>query len=130
MSQDINGIPVETFDPSKHLVECREITEGRTVFTTLQSLMAAEDAIDAQSPAPPSGQGVTPEQLADLEERIIRNMRDAIPPPQFPADMLQLLTDTTQALIVANKRIAELEAVVATHTENFRAVMQLAGGEQ
>lgn len=66
--------------------------------------------------------------LAALEERVVRSLRDQIPPPQFPADILQVLTDTTAALVEANKKIAALEQTVAVHTANFGELKGMIGG--
>lgn len=81
-------IPTVTFDPNKHVVSCREIAEGRQVFVTLQSMMKAEDQIDASAQ------------------------------PQAPSsEVMAVMTDATAAIVALKRQIADLEKRVGEAQE-------------
>lgn len=132
--------PSVAFDPKKHVLAGRQLKDGRQLFFSLSSIVAAEKAIEtpapaAASPTPaPITNGVTHDDLIAFEERIVKAARAAAPPPQFPADIVSTMTDLTKAAVAMKQenetlrsRVAKLEADNAVFTQNFAAFKAMTG---
>ncbi len=102
------AIPTVAFDASKHVLSGRETAEGRELFFTLESIVAAEQPLERalEGPRPE----VSPEQLADLEQRLVTLLSNNIPPPQMTAEVMASLADATKAIVSLSARVSKVEA--------------------
>lgn len=98
-------IPTTPFDPARHVIRVREVTEGREEFCTLASLVQAEQPLEAAL-------GVSPEQLADIERRLFNLVSSNAPPPSLAADTLGALADATRAIVALKTDQNELQSRV------------------
>lgn len=112
-------VPSVQFEPSKHVIAGRRLADGRQLFFSLASIVDAEKAIETPVA------GLSPDDLAAIEARILA----AVPPPQFPADIIATLAEMTAAMVAQAKRIEKLEADNAIWAKNFAGIMSLAGGK-
>lgn len=102
------AIPTVNFDAGKHVLSGRETSEGREMFFTLESVVAAEQplerALEGRSTA------VSPAQLAELEQRLVSLLSNNIPPPHHTAETMAALADATKAIVALSARVSKVEA--------------------
>lgn len=104
MSDRIKVVP---FDPSRHVIRVREVTEGREQFVAIESLVEAERPLEAQHEAVAINElrreiealKSNPMNTADLERRIVSMFEDFTQPPSFTQETMAVLTDLTQAVL-------------------------------
>jgi hypothetical protein len=104
MSDRIKVVP---FDPSRHVIRVREVTEGREQFVALESLVEAERPLEAQHEAVAINElrreiealKSNPVNTADLERRIVKMFEDFTQPLSFTQETMAVLTDLTQAVL-------------------------------
>lgn len=121
-------VPSVAFDPARHVIAGRKLSDGRQLFFSLSSIVEAEKAIEA-APAIVAAPVVTQDDLANIAASVLAAVKESIPPPQFPADLMATFTEMTAALVALAQRVEKLEADVKVHTENFAAIMSLGSGE-
>lgn len=115
-------VPSVAFDPNHHVIAGRQLTDGRQLFFSLSSIIAAEKGIE-QGPVP----DVTQADLERIERKVLAAVQAAVPPPQFPVDIMATLAELTSTLVAVAERLQKLESAVAIHTQNFAAIMKLGG---
>lgn len=114
MSDRISVVP---FDPSRHVIRVREVTEGREQFVALDSLVEAERPLEAQHEAVAINDlrreiealKSQPLNTADLERRILELFATFTPPPQLAQETAAVLSDLTQAVLGLKQENATLK---------------------
>jgi hypothetical protein len=117
-------VPSVAFDPSKHVIAGRQLSDGRQLFFSLLSIVEAEKGIAGVSPNAPE---VTQADLERIERKVLAAVQASVPPPQFPVDIMATLAELTSTLVAVAERLQKLESAVAIHTQNFAAIMKLGG---
>ena len=114
-------IPTVDFDPSVHVIQCRENKEGRQVFVTLQSISRAEEVYETAAwPAVANDP-----RLPDIE-RQLADLRASIPPAQLSEQTNQVLAELSKAVIATNQkndavreRVSKLESTLLQIAERL-----------
>ncbi len=101
------AIPTVAFDAGRHVLSGRETSEGRELFFTLASVVAAEQPIERALEEQRAE--VSPAQLAALEQRFVAMLSANIPPPQMTADVMASLADATKAIVSLSARVSKME---------------------
>lgn len=138
----LEKIPTEPFDAARHVLVCREACEGRQVFVTLESIVAAEAKIEAPQilpaqEAPDLSAYVTRDEIAGAHEALKQAVFNALPPLALPAEILATITEMARAVAAMRgdgdemkKKLLELERQVSAQQESFRRLDQITGGEE
>jgi hypothetical protein len=128
-----NPVPSIAFDPAKHVIAGRRVHDGKQLFFSLASIVAAENQIE-NAPQPQAVPDVTQDDLERIEKKVLAAIKASIPPPQFPVDVMGALQDAAAALIKANSdiaaltaRVQALEGTVAVHSQNFQTFKEITG---
>lgn len=124
-------IPTVPFDPSRHVIACRENVEGRQEFVTLESLSEAERIYEQTAPA---GDFVTKDQLAALQEIIIRAVGENLPPPQLSSEIAGALIEVSNAVATMKaeyaERIRRVEEAADTLTDALATIKRRLEGAE
>lgn len=115
-------VPSVAFDPNQHVIAGRQLADGRQLFFSLSSIIAAERGIE-QGPVP----DVTQADLERIERKVLAAVQAAVPPPQFPVDIMTTLAEMAGTIVALTERIRKLEENSAIHTKNFAAFTELVG---
>jgi hypothetical protein len=132
MSDRIKVVP---FDPSRHVIRVREVTEGREQFVALESLVEAERPLEAQHEAVAIDDlkreidaiRSQPLDTSDLERRIVQMFETFTPPPALTQETAAVLTDLTQAVLKLKHDQAETTRRVDVLASSIVAVGERLG---
>lgn len=127
---ELEKIPTEPFDAGRHVFVCREAREGRQVFVTLESIVAAEAKIEAPQilpaqEAPDLSAYVTRDEIAGAHEALKQAVFNALPPPALPAEILATITEMARAVAAMRDDIVRMQHVIDAHTDNFSKLRTL-----
>lgn len=128
-------VPSIAFDPATHVIAGRNVTDGRQQFFSLASIAEAGRQLPTTTEQPSPTAGITFDDLAAFEERIVKAARAAAPPIQFPAEIMATVGDMTRALVAITQRIEALEkdsrelgSAAELYKQNFAALKAITGG--
>jgi hypothetical protein len=122
---DKTPIPASAFDPSRHVLHGRDAKTGLQKWFALSEIVAAEKAIETVAEPLPAPE-VTKDDLDALKLAVHQALTN-IPPPQFPADLMETFTAMTQTILALTARIQKLESDNAVFTENFAQFKAMTG---
>ena len=128
-------IPTVQFDPDRHVIGGRETSEGREVWFTLGSVVAAERPLESEYEAVAlnelrrevEGLKTQPLNTADLERRILELFATFTPPPQLAQETAAVLSDLTQAVLGLKQENATLKSRLDVLAKSVVAVGEKLG---
>lgn len=121
---DLEKIPTEAFDASRHVIAGREQGTGKQVWFTLQSVSDAERVYEGASEQSTFRDYVTKDELALFRDVVAKAVSENIPPPQMSQEITAALVEASQALAVLRGRVQALESASADMAHNFSVLRE------
>lgn len=118
---DLAPIPTVDFDPSKHLISCRENKEGRQVFVTLQSLSRAEEVYEAERPT-----AAYDPRIPDIECQLAE-LKASMTVNQMSTETKHALRELANAITSTNCKSDALQARVAKLEDTLLQIAERLG---
>lgn len=132
MSDRISVVP---FDPSRHVIRVREVTEGREQFVALDSLVEAERPLEAKYEAEELNAirselaqlRAAPALPPNLDSLVIKLIDQYTPPPTLAKETAAVLTDLTNAILAIKKSQAAFDSRLSVLERSIVAVGEKLG---